>query len=284
MKKVAIIGATGMLGLPVVAALLDLGFEVTALVRSPDKARLLLPPAVQLVAADVRDPGALRQGLGGCDAVYCNLSVTPNEKPGDFHTEGEGLDNILEASRQAGIDRVGYLSALIQDGAEQDWWVMNLWRHAVSRVKTGGIPYTIFYPSNVMETLAQKHVAGPLVLTAGRGQHANYWIAGADYGRQVARSFLRPGRDPREYVVQGPEGMTYDEAVHRFARALRQPRRVLKTPLVAWRALGLVSRTMDFNYHITSAILAYPEVFRAEHTWAELGRPTVTIEEFARSL
>jgi hypothetical protein len=100
----------------------------------------------------------------------------------------------------------------------------------------------------------------------------------------VARSFLRPGRDAREYVVQGPEAMTYDEAAHRFARSLRQPRHVLRTPLAAWRALGLVSRTMDFNYQITSAILAYPEVFRAERTWAELGRPTVTIEEFARSL
>ncbi len=36
-KKIAMIGATGMLGIPVAIALLEAGFEVTALVRNPGK-------------------------------------------------------------------------------------------------------------------------------------------------------------------------------------------------------------------------------------------------------
>jgi nucleoside-diphosphate-sugar epimerase len=35
-RKIAIIGATGMLGIPVTAALLDAGFAVTALSRKPN--------------------------------------------------------------------------------------------------------------------------------------------------------------------------------------------------------------------------------------------------------
>jgi len=31
-------------------------------------------------------------------------------------------------------------------------------------------------------------------------------------------------------------------------------------------------------------VLSYPEVFKAEETWRELGQPTTTFEEFARSL
>lgn len=279
------IGATGMLGLPVVVALLELGFEVTALVRDPGKARHMLPPMTRIVAADVRQPGSLKSALEGHDAVHCNLSVAPTEKPEDFHTEAQGLDNIIDAARAANVGRVGYVSALIQDGGADDgWWVRDLWRSALLRVKASGLPHTIFYPSNVMETLAQRHVAGPLVVTAGRSLHPSYWVAGRDMARQVARAFELPGGDNREYVIQGPEAMTYDEAAHRFASASRAPRIVLKLPLATFRALGLVSRAMDFNYRVTRAILDYPEEFRAERTWRELGRPTTTIEHFARSV
>ena len=38
-KKIAMIGATGMLGIPVAIALMEAGFEVTALARNPESAR-----------------------------------------------------------------------------------------------------------------------------------------------------------------------------------------------------------------------------------------------------
>ena len=46
LKKIAVIGATGMLGIPVVAELVEDGFEVTALVRNPERARRVLPAQV----------------------------------------------------------------------------------------------------------------------------------------------------------------------------------------------------------------------------------------------
>ena len=49
MKKIAIIGATGMLGIPVTIALLDAGFAVTALARKPGEARRVLPAATRIV-------------------------------------------------------------------------------------------------------------------------------------------------------------------------------------------------------------------------------------------
>ena len=48
-KKIAMIGATGMLGIPVAIALLEAGFEVTALARNPASARRALPAAVSIV-------------------------------------------------------------------------------------------------------------------------------------------------------------------------------------------------------------------------------------------
>jgi uncharacterized protein YbjT (DUF2867 family) len=42
-KKITVIGATDLIGVPVTKALLKAGFEVTAMVRNPDKAQRILP-------------------------------------------------------------------------------------------------------------------------------------------------------------------------------------------------------------------------------------------------
>ena len=114
-RKIAIIGATGMLGIPVTIALLDAGFAVTALARKPDEAKRMLPAATRIVAADARDEASFKRGLAGQDALYLSLSVAPSERKGDFHTEQQGLEHILAAAREVGIKRIGYLSAMVQD-------------------------------------------------------------------------------------------------------------------------------------------------------------------------
>jgi uncharacterized protein YbjT (DUF2867 family) len=81
-RKIAIIGATGMLGIPVTAALLDAGFAVTALSRKPDEARRVLPAATQIVAVDASDEASLKRGLAAEDAFYMNLSIAPTERRG----------------------------------------------------------------------------------------------------------------------------------------------------------------------------------------------------------
>ncbi len=283
MKKIAVIGATGMLGMPVVSALLRAGFQVTALVRNRESARRVLPPETRLVEADICDEESLRRGLARQDAVYLNLSVLPTERKEDFHTEAEGLDNILAAARRAGVGRVAYLSALIHDGPATGWWVLEVWREAVRKIRASGLAYTIFYPTNLMETLAHKHLRGQLMTLVGTARHRNYWIAGEDYGRQVAASFAISDAASREYVIQGPEAMTYDQAARRFAAGLGMKVTILKVPLCLMRLGGLFSPSLDFNAQVMRAILAYPEEFKAAETWRELGKPSMTIEDFARS-
>ena len=280
-RKIAIIGATGMLGLPVTRALVEAGFDVTALVRHPDKARRVLPNGVAVVEADVRDVASLRRGLAGQDAVYLSLSVAPGEAPGDFHTEEQGLENILAAARDAGVGRIAYLSALVHD-ADDRWWVIDIWRKAIARIKASGIPYSIFYPSNFMETLEQRHVVGKRMMMLGRARHPNYWIAGDDYGRQVAKAFALPLAAGREYVIQGPEALSYDEAAERYVGAMGGRLKITRVPLWLVRLGGLFSRELDFNARIMHAVLSYPETSKAQETWDELGAPTTTIEAFAR--
>jgi uncharacterized protein YbjT (DUF2867 family) len=282
-KKIAMIGATGMLGIPVALALMEAGYEVTALVRDAERARRVLPASVVLVNADVSDQESLRKGLKGQDGLYLNLSVAPGSRKGDYHTEVQGLDNIIGAARDAKIERVAYVSALVQGNDHTRWWVIDVWRQALARIKSSGIPYTIFYPTNFMETLAQRHSAGRFIVMLGRARYGNYWIAGRDFGAQVARSFALPEVGGREYIIQGPGPLTYDEAVARYAASLPQPKSVLRLPLWLARLGGLFSPTLDYDARIMETVLTYPEQFQAAETWAELGAPTTTIEQFAAS-
>ena len=280
-RKIAIIGATGMLGIPVTVALLDAGFAVTALSHKPDEAQRMLPAATQIVAADARDEASLRRGLAGQDALYLNLSIAPTERRGDFHTEQQGLEHFLSVVCFVGIKLIGYLSAMIHDSPSR-WWVLDVWRSAIARIKASGIPYTIFYPTNFMETLPQRHMLGRTFVMTGWSRKRNWWIAGRDFGRQVARSFALPEAANREYAVQGPEPVSYSEAARRFALAVGKRR--LTLPLFFVHVAGIVSPSMRFNGRIMRTVLRYPETLQAEETWRDLGRPSTTIEEFARTI
>jgi len=57
----------------------------------------------------------------------------------------------------------------------------------------------------------------------------------------------------------------------------------LKIPLFLIRFLGAFSPAMNFNYNIMGTVLNYPETFKAQQTWSELGKPQTTLEQFARS-
>jgi uncharacterized protein YbjT (DUF2867 family) len=281
-RRIAVIGATGMLGQPVTSALVTAGLRVTALTRNPEQAKLVLPVEAKIAMADARDEDSLRRGMAGHDGLYLNLAIAPGDRREDFHTEQQGLAHILAAARASGIRRIGYVSAMVQDTDDDDWWVIQIWREAIARIKSSGIPYTIFYPTNFMETLPQRHMMGGALVLPGKAHYANYWIAGRDFGRQVARAFQLPQAANREYAIQGPEPMSYEEAAYRYARALPVPPRVVKLPLGLIRFAGRFSRSLDYNAHIMQTVLDYYETFKASEAWDELGKPSTTIEEFAR--
>jgi uncharacterized protein YbjT (DUF2867 family) len=282
-QKLAILGATGLLGRPVAQELLAAGYEVTLLGRHPNHLRHLFP-AVRVVEADLRNPDSLRRGLAGQEALYLNLSVRQTEKPTDFHTETHGLRNLLPIARELGIRRVGYLASLVMRYQGMNgfrWWVFDVKHEAVRLLKESGIPYLIFYPSTFLESFRLQR-QGPFLTLGGTSDVRMGFITAHDYGRQVARAFALPAGESREYVVQGPERLTYAEAARRYVEHVPEKLRVVTAPVGVLQFLGLFSPQLNYAGHILEALNRYPEQFEAAETWRELGTPTTTVEEFAR--
>jgi uncharacterized protein YbjT (DUF2867 family) len=285
LRNVAFIGATGLLGAPVARALAAEGFNVTAMVRDPTVAQSKQLSNIRLVAGNMNSPVDLKKLLTGQDAVYLNLSIKQTEKEREWHTEREGMTSLLAVARETGIKRIFYLSALLirYEGMNGfRWWVFQLKYDAIKAVKNSGIPYTIFYPSTFMEALTSQYKQGSRMLLAGTSKFPQYFIAVDDYARQVVNAFKNNTTENKEYVVQGPQPLTTDEAVGLFVEHYPKGKLTIsRAPFGLIKLLGRISQKLDYGSHIIEALNNYPEKFEADNTWSELGKPTITIREFA---
>jgi dihydroflavonol-4-reductase len=97
-------GATGFVGSHVLAALLDRGYRVRALVRDRSDA----PPGAITVTGDLRSPASLVAALRGCRylvhtaALY---SFSPRDRETIAEVNIRGTEGLLEAARIAGVER-----------------------------------------------------------------------------------------------------------------------------------------------------------------------------------
>ncbi|MVM37870.1 NAD(P)H-binding protein [Spirosoma sp. HMF3257] len=283
--RVAIIGATGMLGQPVAHELIKAGFATRIIARDVIQTRQLFPDS-EVVPGDLRKVAGLAEALQGIDTVYLNLSIKQNEKQTDFHTEAEGLTNLIRAARLAGVQRIAYLSSIVmryQGMNKFNWWVFQVKQEAVRCVKASGISYSIFYPSCFMDSINGTQRVGRFILLVGRSAVQPWYVSASDYGKQVVRAFqiAKDGQN-QEYVIQGPEAVTQHEAAERFVAAYRNEKlRILTTPPFLMRLGRAFSAQANYGWHITEALNNYPETFEATQTWNDLGKPTTTLEQFA---
>ncbi len=108
-------GATGNVGNAIARELVANGRDVRAMVRDPDRARALLPPACALVRGDVTDPASIAAALDGVDTVF-HAAGLPEQwlpDPTTFtRVNVEGTANMLAAARQRGIARFVYTSTI----------------------------------------------------------------------------------------------------------------------------------------------------------------------------
>ena len=98
-SKILVLGATGGTGRLIVSQALARGHEVTALVRSAEKARDL--KGAKLIVGDVRDEKALREALKGQDTVISSLGTpaSPFREVRLLSTATRALLNAMKAER-----------------------------------------------------------------------------------------------------------------------------------------------------------------------------------------
>jgi nucleoside-diphosphate-sugar epimerase len=107
-------GATGFLGNHVLASLLNQGESVRALVRNPQKSAGLSAGGADVRIGDVRDPAVLREVVRDVSVVFhCAAAGGTHPSTQDIRsTNLLGLQNLVEAMREAGHARLVFISGL----------------------------------------------------------------------------------------------------------------------------------------------------------------------------
>jgi uncharacterized protein YbjT (DUF2867 family) len=243
-------------------------------------------PHNRIIEGDVFDQDSLRDAFLGQDIVYLNLSIAQSSRMKELQPEREGIQNILAAAMRVKIQRIAYLSSLIKNyqGMQGfDWWALRIKNDALQKVKSSGIPYSIFYPSTFMETFYNLVRGNTIYLVSG--SRAPMWmIAADDYGRQISRAFeIATGN--QEFVFQGLNPYTWDEAARIIIETNKKKKlKIRKAPMGLIKFLGNFSGKINYAGKILTALNNYPEKFESEDTWKQLGKPEITLAEFATGL
>jgi len=209
-KRILVIGGTGMLGKPVAAHLKQSGYDVRLMVRDMKKAAARFGDGFEIVEGDIADLKSLEKSMDGCYGVHINLS-------GEL--EQTGVENVSAAAARLELQRITYISGT--SVAEENTWVPVMKRKffAEKAIRESGVPYSIFCPAWFMEIL-HKYVRENRAFVFGKQPNPYHFIAADDYARMVATSYGLDEAINKRFIIHGPEGILFHEAVNLYCDVL----------------------------------------------------------------
>lgn len=109
--KIALTGATGFAGGPILRELFAVGHSVKALVRRPQEGQF--DSAVQIVKGDLDDVVALNKFTADCDVVvHVAGAISARNDNGYFKVNFAGTRNVFEAAVASGVKRFVFVSSI----------------------------------------------------------------------------------------------------------------------------------------------------------------------------
>ncbi|WUR11040.1 NmrA/HSCARG family protein [[Empedobacter] haloabium] len=279
---ILVTGATGNVGRNVVAQLVQRGATVRALVRNPASANL--PAGVEVVQGDMLDVDSLRRAFEGVSTLFLLNAVVPDEVTQALIT--------LNVARQAGVQRVVYLSVLHSDRYVNVPHFAG--KFAVERmIEQMGFSATILRPAYFMDNdlTVKDAITSYGVYPMPIGAQGLAMIDARDIGEIAAIELIRrdgAGSDlPLSRIdLVGPETLTGDDVAAIWAETLRRPiayggddtaafEQNLRQFMPGWMAYDM--RLMSERF-ISDGMVAGPE--DAARLIALLGRPLRTYRQF----
>ncbi|MCG7521772.1 SDR family oxidoreductase [Ruegeria sp. Ofav3-42] len=287
-KKITIIGATGHLGHRVTTKLVEKGAEVTAIVRDPIVAKPKLPAQVRLVQGDVSDTASLYSALQGTETLYITLNTESLDTTLPFHTEREGVINIVAAAKETGVQHImqiaGVDTAYPEFSAEGMAYGTNAIRQGgIDAIKASGIPYTFFYCSFFLDSLP-KFLMDNQLAVIGNYVHPIWFTNSSDLAELVFNAIGNDAAKNKEFAVQGQQAKTYTEGATEFLDTYAPEAEISQLPTEAIGQMGLPDEQAVFMEHLLTFVQQLREEMVAGETWEILGKPKHTIASFAKEL
>jgi uncharacterized protein YbjT (DUF2867 family) len=201
-------GATGNVGRELVRVLAEAGEPVRALIRR-DEDRAKLPAGAQGHVGDLNDPNTLADGLDGVRAAHLLAGY-------------DGLDELLAAMRDAGVERVTLQSSSGVPSGDMTNAVARYHILSEQAIRDSGLAWTFIQPNsfmtNALRWLPQMRAGDTIRLPFANVPIAT--IDPADIAEIAAAALTTDRHEGRSYRVSGPESLLPAEQVAILARVL----------------------------------------------------------------
>lgn len=248
---ILVAGGTGLLGRNVVARLVGRGLSVRVLTRDLRLGRAALGPfadRVELVEGDVRAVATLGPAVAGADTVIAAVQGFGGREAGGIAAvDRNGNRNLVRAAAEAGVGRFVLLS--IHDASAADALALGRAKATVEAdLRATSMTPLVVRPTAYMETWAGV-IGGPILATGrarvfGRGRNPINFVASGDVAAVVEELVVDRADDGagRTIEVVGPEDLSFDDVVARFAATLGRPVPASHVPLPMLRAMAIALR------------------------------------------
>jgi uncharacterized protein YbjT (DUF2867 family) len=245
-ENVLVVGGSGFVGRHLVAALAARGARVMVPARRRERAKnLVLLPTVEVVEADVNQPGVLARLAAGCDTVVNLAGVLhsrrgrrdergPNDYGPDFaRVHVELAQAVVNACRAAGVKRLLHMSALGADPKAPSEYLRSKGIGEGAVLAAEDLAVTVFRPSvifgpedsflNLFASLAK--FLPVIVLACPQARFQPVYVG------DVVRAFLGALEDcdaqGKRYDLGGPRQYTLRELVETVCAITGRRRLVL---------------------------------------------------------
>ena len=255
--KILVAGATGYIGRQLVPRLLQEGHQVRALARDPGRAAGVLPKAVEIIPGDLLQPGTAAPAFTGIESAYYLVHSMEGDEFSFEERDRQAAREFGAAAAAASVSRIIYLGGL---GDERS----RLSAHLRSRQQVGeilaasGVPVTelraaiiIGAGSASFEMLRELTERLPVMICPRWVVSPIQPIAVADVLAYLTRCLTVPETADRVLEIGGPEVMTYQVMMQRFARLRHLRRLVVRVPVLTPR---LSSYWVDIVTSVPAAV------------------------------
>ncbi|GAA1101930.1 SDR family oxidoreductase [Nocardiopsis composta] len=239
-------GATGYIGGRLVPELLDAGWRVRCLARSPEKLRdHPWRNRAEVVRGDLGDPATLPPALEGVHTAYYLVHSMGAAK--DFaDADARAARAFAAAAAGAGVRRIVYLGGIAPERGRPSPHMAS--RREVGRILLDGeVPAVVLQAAVILgsgsasfEMLRYLTERLPVMVAPRWVRTRVQPIAVRDVLRLLVKAADLPEGADRAFDVGGPDVLGYADMIHRFARAAGIGRRlIVPVPVLTPRLSGL---------------------------------------------
>lgn len=272
--KIAVTGAAGLVGQNLIARLKERGgHSIVAIDKHGANTRLLrsLHPDIEVIEADMAEPGAWEQSLRGMDSIVVGHAQIGSLVRDDFTRNNlTATRRLLDAVAGQGGCHLVHLSSSVVNSAAVDWYTESK-KAQEAMVLASGNPVVVLRPTLMFGWFDRKHLGWlarfmqrvPVFPIPGDGRYLRQPLYAGDLCH-IIMSCLDRRLSGSIHNISGLERIDYIDLMRVVREAVGSKARIVKIPYrLFWmllRTYALVNRNPPFTTQQLRALVT-PDVF-----------------------